>query len=71
VLVPVFGEQHRVVLLVDVEVARRAFLFPALEHRRHLVHALIDLSAVLGPPEIMSGVRASSIRIESTSSTIA
>ena len=49
-LVPVFGEQYRVVFLVNVEIAWRAFLLLALEHRRHLVHALVDLGAVLGPP---------------------
>ncbi len=38
------------VLLVDIEVARRVFLFLALEKRCHSVHALVDFRAILGAP---------------------
>ena len=48
VLVARLGEEHGVVLLVDVEVARRIGGRLALQHRRDRVHLEIDVGAVVG-----------------------
>src|SRR5690242_6736530 len=54
VLVAGLGQQDLVVLFIDEEVARRVglvlllLLFLAREQRRHLVHPVVELGAVLG-----------------------
>src|SRR5690348_15705820 len=50
VFVPYLGEQHRMVLFVHVEVARRTVLLLALEKRRNRVHAMVYLGTVFGLP---------------------
>ena len=47
-LVPGLGQEHAVVLLVDVEVAGRVGRRLALQHRRDRVHLEIDVGAVVG-----------------------
>src|SRR6267142_3140817 len=48
VFVPLFRQQHRVVLLVDVEIARRVVLLLALQQGCDLVDTVVDLGAILG-----------------------
>jgi hypothetical protein len=68
---PGFGQVHLLALLVDPEIAL-AFLgllrFSCGTMRLTRMYSSGDSSA---GPEMISGVRASSIRIESTSSTMA
>ena len=47
-LVPRLGQEHGVVLLVDVEVAGRIGGRLALQHRRDRVHLEVDVGAVVG-----------------------
>ncbi len=59
------ARRDRLALLVDLVVVRRA------QRARDLRERVVRVGRLLGRPEMISGVRASSIRIESTSSTIA
>ena len=72
VLLAGFGQVHLLALLVDPVVALALFRLPGViscgTMRLTLMYSSGDSSA---GPEMISGVRASSIRIESTSSTIA
>ena len=76
----VLGEIDLAALLVDREVARFDHAFAGaqieladllLELRHDGVNPHIHFGVVFGLPLMISGVRASSIRIESTSSTMA
>ncbi len=77
VLHAVLGEMHLLLLLVDVVIARhrRLVRLAVLGLARELGHDAVDAEYNCGEssdgPEMISGVRASSIRIESTSSTMA
>ena len=61
-----------VVLVLELGVlGLRAFRLDAAQAASDRAQVVVELGGVVGSPEMISGVRASSIRIESTSSTIA
>ncbi len=75
-MTPCFGQNRRMVLFVEQIIAGRNLCFlvlmTAFEMRNDLVGDVKYLSVASSvAPEMMSGVRASSMRIESTSSMIA
>jgi hypothetical protein len=81
ILVPLLGQEHLVRFFVQREVAglghaltraRVGFALLAHQQRHHLVHGDVQVAVWSSAwPLMISGVRASSIRIESTSSTMA